>query len=224
MDKLLAKLSEQQAAINKQRETLKSDDEITSIAYSRTMEYITSTNNVGAGEGNEELELAASVSSHPSSSIDPEARPKIQTGEDEVALLKRELEQSKAKMAAMDQELTQSRITKHTVEHVLGGTSEADFGLGLGITHPPEIIDRRLGQTLNASLRPTSASRDRSWDQIDSRSDTSETLSAGGFNRARALWSSNVRADQYPSYQAGMPDFLQPPPSGPWTGRGGYGK
>ena len=74
----------------------------------------------------------------------------------------------------MDQELAQTRITKHTIDQVIGGGSEADG---------------QVPQSSSSSIRPPFI-RDSSWAaQDDARSDTSDALSAGGFNRSRAVWS-----------------------------------
>ena len=86
MDKLLAKLSEQTAALSKQQEALKSDD----IAYARTIEYVSAT---------------TAASSIP---VVPTFAPAVVDTNNEVLRLKLELEAAKGKIARMDQEL-QSR-------------------------------------------------------------------------------------------------------------------
>lgn len=122
-----------------------------------------------------------------------------------VLRLKIELEKAKGKIARMDQELTQTRITKHTIEQAIGSNSEADFPM----------------DQINAPGR-SAYLPDATWTgQDDNHSDNSDALSAGGFNRAGAIWGNSGRA-QFTNFQAGMQD-LQPAsgfPGNPWAGRG----
>jgi len=174
MDKLLAKLSEQQAVINKQHEALKSSEDTT--AYNRTAEYISpASSSVPIAPAPESFNNSTAPSPPSVASNDNSAQ-----NVDEVARLKAELEAAKGKIARMDQELAQTRITKHTLDQVVGNASEADYPLN----HQSED---RLNQ-LPPNIRPQ-IQRDNSWaGQDDSRSDTSDALSASGFNRARAIW------------------------------------
>jgi hypothetical protein len=243
MDLLLAKLSEQQAVINKQHEALKSVDE---ASYNRTANY--SCNSSGSlsehhaiarphealksvedatylvatdysrtssgssmlvSPGHEKLELPARAVSP----VTPAEEDNTTPDPDEVLHLKLELEQARGKIARMDQELTQTRITKHSIEQVIGPASEADFPLN----QQDEL--KHLNRPLDANVRGT-LGRDSSWNsQEDARSDISDALSAGGFNRARAIWNDPIRQP----YPATMADF-QPPsnafPHGAWLGRG----
>jgi hypothetical protein len=206
MDLLLAKLSEQQAVINKQHEALKTVED---ISYTRTVEYVNTSSASSAliTPATDNFESTAPSTGD----VTPVDNRHTQPSAEEVLRLKLELEQAKGKIARMDQELTQTRITKHTIEQAIGTASEADFPLNqpndMGHLHP----------TLNAIVRP-SFGRDNSWSgQEDTRSDTSDALSAGGFNRARAIWSNNG------SYTSAMPGFPGPPssfPHGAWVGRG----
>lgn len=207
MDMLLAKLSEQQTAINKQHEAIKAVDK---VSFVRTADSI----------------IASTSSSHPvTPSIDASAfgvlntTPESRTGEltpqpsaDEVLRLKLELEAAKGKIARMDQELTQTRITKHTIEQAIGSASEANFPLD---THS----DLGNLHALNTSLR-AGYGRESSWNsQEDAQSDTSEALSLRGFNRARAIWS-NEGGQGCP---ADTTDFQQTQvgfPRGAWVNRG----
>lgn len=88
----------------------------------------------------------------------------------------------------MDQELAQSRITKHTIDQVIGSVSEADYPMNPGVTGLPV-----LPESESNNFRPQ-IQRDSSWAaQEDSRSDTSDALSANDFNRARAIWGNEGR-------------------------------
>jgi hypothetical protein len=187
MDKLLAKLSEQQAVINKQHEALKSSED---TSYARTADYIATASN------------SAPIAPAPESfnnSTAPTTNPPSVTGDDsstqsvdEVARLKAELEAARGRIARMDQELAQTRITKHTLDQAIGNSSEADYPLN-------HQVDDRLNH-LPPTLRPQ-VQRDNSWTgQDDSRSDTSDALSASGFNRARAIWG-NAGKPAFPGAQ-----------------------
>lgn len=206
MDLLLAKLSEQQAVINKQHEALKTVED---ISYTRTVEYVNKSSGGSAlvTPATEFFESTAPSTGH----VTPVNDGNTQPSADEVLRLKLELEQAKGKIARMDQELTQTRITKHTIEQAIGTASEADFPLN----QPNDIV--HLHPAVNAIVRPPFG-RDNSWSgQEDARSDTSDALSAGGFNRTRAIWSNNG------SYPGTMTSFQGPPtsfPHGAWVGRG----
>jgi len=210
MDMLLAKLSEQQATLTKQSEAMKSADE----GYARTLEYVNNTSSsVPITPATDTFDTSTAPTTSPAS-------PAVgDQSAEEVARLKNELEVAKAKMARMDQELAQNRITKHTIDQAIGSASEADFPT----THPSEVTGSRLHQlqqSLNASGRP-GFSREHSWAAgDDARSDTSEalsgTLSANGFNRARGIWG------KQPYHSAQGITFQGPdaPPTNQWVNRG----
>jgi hypothetical protein len=219
MDKLLAKLNEQQAAINKQHDALKIPDD--DIAYSRTVDYIaaSSSSSIPVTPATDAFAFNNTVPT--TNSATPSREDATQPPAEVVLRLQLELEQAKGRIARMDQELTQTRITKHTIEQAIGTASEADFPLN----QSPDIIDQRvsnLQQAVNTSVRHPYG-RDNSWAaQEDARSDASDALSAGGFNRARAIWGNSGR-QQYTGYHNIVQDFQQPQagfPAGSWAGRG----
>lgn len=183
MDKLLAKLSEQQATLSKQHEALKSTDD--SVVY-RTVEYVSAQSSVPITPAGESYHTSTAPTTSPPS-LAGDSQPQSAA---ELARLKAELEAARGKIARMDQELAQTRITKHTLDQAIGNASEADFASML----PAD--DRFQLPALN---RPQ-FTRDNSWAaQDDNRSDTSDALSASGFNRARAIWNNG-----------GKPNFVGP--------------
>ena len=189
MDKLLAKLSEQSTAISKQTEALKSSEE--SIAYARTAEYVSANSSIPMTPATETFNQSTAPSTSPPSLAGDDV-----PSAEEVLRLKLELEAAKGKIARMNQELTQTRITKHTIDQAIGSASEADFPMD---NHQAELSDPRFGQTLNPASRPQ-IPRDNSWAaQDDTHSDTSDALSAGGFNRARDIWDNGGGKPQYSS-------------------------
>ncbi|KAL5326117.1 hypothetical protein ACEPPN_007255 [Leptodophora sp. 'Broadleaf-Isolate-01'] len=188
MDKLLAKLSEQQATINKQNEALKSTED--TVRY-RTVEYVSATSSVPITPATDSYNFSTAPTTNPPS-ISGDDTPAQSASE--LAVLKAELEAAKGKIARMDQELAQTRITKHTLDQVVGNASEADYPM-----HTPS--EERLNH-LPPLARPQ-FTRDNSWaTQDDARSDTSDALSASGFNRARAIWNNG-----------GKPNFAAPTPT-----------
>ncbi|KAH8593217.1 armadillo-type protein [Bisporella sp. PMI_857] len=193
MDKLLAKLSEQTAALSKQHEALKSTED---VSYSRTIEYISSaTSSVSDTPATAGTAATGPTTGTPSIAGDRTSEIDV----DEVLRLKAELEAAKGKIARMDQELAQSRITKHTIDQAIGTVSEADFSMG----HASEASGYTQQQVINSSGRPQYI-RDNSWagQQEDDNSDTSDALSASGFNRAKNIWSNNGGKPTFGSSQA----------------------
>ena len=177
VDKLLAKLSEQSAAISKQTDALKEDG----AAYRWPVDYVSTGSSIPSTPAEDTFNQSmALITSPPSLASDTPSA-------EELLRLKLELEAAKGKIALMDQELAQSRITKHTIDQAIGPASETDFP----IVHPVEG-DPHF-HTVPSGLHPVNHSlsyRDGSWAaQDDARSDTSDALSASGFNRARAIWS-----------------------------------
>lgn len=72
--------------------------------------------------------------------------PSSEHDDSEVTKLKRELEAANSRIARMDQELHQTRITKHTVEQALGPSDEADDNFHcvtehLVTTEPSRVIN-----------------------------------------------------------------------------------
>lgn len=203
MDKLLAKLSEQQDALAKQRELLKSSEEET--AYTRTVEYVANTANpalnVSALDGFNTVIVPVPTTDTPS----PAGEGTAQLSAEEVLRLKLELEAAKGKIARMDQELAESRITKHTLDQVIGTPSELDYPAGQQV----EENDLRLNnfqQGPKPNLRSQN-NRDLSWAAgDDSRSDTSDALSASGFNRTRAIWANGPKPS-FPGAQSTAANF-----------------
>jgi hypothetical protein len=216
MDKLLAKLSEQQEALSKQRELLKSSDD--QVAYTRTAEYVSGTSTVALTTSalNSLNASTASTTNTPSPAGDDAAPPSAE----EVLRLKLELEAAKSKLARMDEELAQSRITKHTLDQVIGTPSEFDFPVGQEVDDA-DIRVNNLQQGITPRGR-SQINRDLSWAAgDDSRSDTSDTLSASGFNRAHAIWGNRPK----PSFPAAHPAAANFQPSealaaSQWMNRG----
>lgn len=182
MDKILAQLSEQQAVISRQHEAFKTSDD---IAYARTIDYVVATAS--------SVPITPATETFNGSTAPTTNTPSI-TGEDKAAgkedldRLKAELDAANSRIARMDQELAQSRITKHTLEQVIGNATEVDYS-----THAEERLNIPLPPLNHNTMRPA-FHRDGSWaTQEDSRSDTSESLSASGYNRSRSIWANGAK-------------------------------
>jgi hypothetical protein len=219
MDKLLAKLSEQTATISKQRhEAIKSSEDNTS--YTRTVEYISSTIPAVPVSA---LPITPAMETHNNSAAGSTRAASVigDSGSekgDEVLRLKLEVEAARVKMARMEQEIAQSKITKHTIDQAMGPVSEADFSTISEVSNPQFS---RIQHSLNVGPRPQ-MTRESSWvGGDDARSDTSDALSAGALNRSRSIWGHNGKSG-YGGFGGGVPAFAQPESlnSGQWLNRG----
>ncbi|RKF73567.1 Pumilio-like protein 6, chloroplastic [Golovinomyces cichoracearum] len=197
MEKLLAKLSKQHAAISQQHAALKSSDEITS--YSHITEYVSPSSSTPVTPELTEPYNRTTANSSSSEVGDVRYVPNIV----ELTRLKIELEAAKGKIARMDQELAQTRITKHTLDQAIGSASEVDFPLN-------NFSDKNFGNfQSSSSVPPSLLHHDNSWAvKDDSRSETSESLSASGFNRSRNIWG-NVTKPVFSGIQPGAQPFQQ---------------
>lgn len=204
VDMLLAKLSEQQAEISKQRSVLKAEED--TPVKARILEYISTTTNSDDSVNAEIVDGSVTSAPPAISSTDSQA-----TVED-VLRLKLELQLAKGKIARMDQELAQNRITKHTLDQVIGLASETDFQMAQS-----DISRRSLTPVypFDPSIRSQSNQNGLIVHE-DARSDISDTFSAHGFNRARTIWNNG----KGPTFK-GMTPFQQTNPNnaGPWVGR-----
>ena len=122
----------------------------------------------------------------------------------EMLRVKQELAAARAKITYQEQELAETRKLKHTMDQAMGTPSEVDFG------HRPDVTEQtitNLQSAFNASARPFT-SRNNSWHpQDDTRSDDSDALSAGSYNRARGIWNSRGQ----PSFSSGLNTTAQVP-------------
>jgi hypothetical protein len=117
----------------------------------------------------------------------------------EMVRVKQELAAAKSVINRQEQELAESRNLKHTIDQAIGPASEVDFGNRGEMT---EDTIHHLQGAFNATARPFTARAD--WHpNEDTRSDNSETLSAGGYNRGRGIWNGTNQ----PAYGA---NFAQP--------------
>ena len=181
MDQLLAKLAEQQSLLKRQQHALISTEDDTSISKEQDS---SSDGSVPFTPATESFDLG------PTRDGDKVESDHSQPDAKELQRLKDELQAANSKIARMDQELSQTRITKHTLDQALGPPSEMDFQVKDDIT---EQTISSLQNALNASTRPQVGPSQSRPAPDDSRSDTSDALSAGGYNRAQAIWANTSR-------------------------------
>lgn len=245
MDMLMAKLSEQQATLNKHNTVPLLADDATRGQASSTYEFTsksattTATSSISVTPVTNSAEDTASASSVDNVEIAAET-PTPKPTKEEVLRLKIELEKARGKIARMDQELTQTRITKHTIEQAIGGTSESDYPMN----QPVDNADHRLGAVQNAmnfQSRPQFM-QDGNWaGQDDNESNHSDAMSTSQFSMRGGefrggpmapigpggpFWGNSGRAP-YPNFgpgiQGGMQGFQGSNngfPGNAWMGRG----
>ncbi|KAM4059891.1 pumilio-family RNA binding repeat domain-containing protein [Hirsutella rhossiliensis] len=164
MDKLLAKLSEQQAVLNNQNEAFKSGDEDgnANIMYPRNLDLGSSSSSLPMTPATDAFPATAPTTRPASTALD-EARPEAE----EVLRLKLQLAQAQNHISKLDQELAKSRTAK----------AEPDLQ-GIGVPRNVSSISRDT----------TWMTAD------DAQSDSSDALSATAFNRARGIWGTSKGA------------------------------
>ncbi|KAL9620277.1 MAG: hypothetical protein Q9160_005176 [Pyrenula sp. 1 TL-2023] len=111
------------------------------------------------------------------------ATPRVEV--DEMLRLKEELANAKSIITRQDQELTETRNLKHTIDQAIGPPSETDFGH----RDDSESATGPAQRGFNATARPFTA-RQESWPHHDdARSDFSDSLSGNGYSRGGGIWS-----------------------------------
>ncbi|KAI9813902.1 MAG: hypothetical protein M1832_006049 [Thelocarpon impressellum] len=214
MDQLLAKLAGQQYLLRKQQQALsdKSPSKDQDSSSDGSVPFTPAT---------EEFDNTLPSTDEVKSATDQQQPDPTEL---QLLRLKEELQVANNKIARMDQELSQTRITKHTLDEALGPASEVDFP-GKGEVTEQTICT--LQTALNASTRPFLAQRETRSLLEDSHSDHSEPMSAPTYtNRSHAIWGNPGR----PSFNMGAPHPVDqqcrgparhwdPEPARPWFNR-----
>lgn len=179
MEQILAQLSEKQTLLHKQKEALKSLDD----------GHIAHIDNDSSSNGS--VQLTPATDSFDITAIsegnDDET---VQLEAAELARLKQELNVAKDKIARQEQELSQTRVIKHTFDQAMGPPSEMDYHHSGDVT---EHTISSLQSAFNASSRPLPDRQDAWGVQDDTQSDISDALSAGAYNRAHGIWANPAR-------------------------------
>jgi hypothetical protein len=124
----------------------------------------------------------------------------------EMLRVKQELAAAKSVITRQEQELAESRTLKHTIDQAIGPPSEADFGNRAEMSE--ETIHHLQG-AFNATARPFTGRSDSWHPHEDSRSDNSDALPAGSYNRGRGIWNGTNQ----PSYGVNLAQSLPQQPS-----------
>ena len=196
MDSLLAKLSEQQALLAKQKTNFptKGDDEI----HAKEGSSASSTLLTPASE-------SFSYTNTANTAKDEEDKLRIEASE--MARLKKELDDAKDQIARQKQELDHTRVIKHTFDQAMGPPSEVAISPRTDTTDPTNAF--------MTSTRPLGTVQGH-WRNDDARSDGPDVV--GPFNAVPNAWSGPSR----PSFNAALqPDsgWGQPGPRS-WGQRG----
>jgi hypothetical protein len=217
MDRLLAKLSEQQAVLSKQNEALQKtrDDNV----YALALDHGSSSNSLPITPATDTFPSTAPTT-RPASATLNETRSK----DDELLRLKLELAQAQNNISRLSQELNQTRVVKQEPDASSVNTSCLPGSTGRDNAGWTALDD---AQARTAKQEPDSAvlvaprisittGRDNAgWSTLeDAHSDTSDAMSATGFNRARAVWGS--------TRNFASPGLPEPAPTGHWPGPRGF--
>ncbi|KAK0705111.1 armadillo-type protein [Lasiosphaeris hirsuta] len=212
MDKLYAKLSEQQHALMMQRkDTFKSADD--EGLFSRGgLDHQSSSSSLPITPIPETLPTTAPTTR--SASVTPNDN----KADTEVMRLKHELAQAQSKISILDHELAQTRLATQDSGRITPVfVTEPEYRAIIGTTVSPVAPRVPVGPAFSASIKPP-FSREHSWMvQDDARSDTSDTLSAGVPNRVRGIWSNKpafTPSCPHPSSSMPITDDTR---GGPWA-------
>lgn len=197
MDGLLAKLSEQQAILEKQKNTLtpkqndkgqlkKDDSSPDSVVLTPVSDSLSKTQS-----GDEQ---------NKSTNPPPDSL--------EMVRLKKELDAAKNQIARQRKELDQNRVNKHNFDQVTGQSSGTEF-------QPRYETSNVHHASFNPATRNTAIRQDNWSHNEDARSELSDAVSAGAYTTTQNIWSSPAR----PAFNAAASiHSSQPfqPPSTTW--------
>ena len=199
MDTLLAKLSEQQSLLQKQKIALASNEDGNN------------QHEKGDSTASSVLLTPATDSFSNMDGNDYEDTAKLDAAE--MKRLKKELDAAKNQIARQNQELEQSRVMKHTFDQAVGSAPEADLT-------ERAISNLQSAFAANVPQRPTFSRHQNTWGLAeDARSDASNPVSVGSLNAPQHIWS-NSRAGI--SQGQVLPSLMVPPqqhiPQRIWSG------
>lgn len=190
MDSLLAKLSEQQVLLAKQKSALSNTPE--------------ASKQVKEGSSTSSTLLTPASESFGQSSPTDDGHVAVRIEAAEMARLKKELDAAKEQIARQKQELNQSRVIKHTFDQAMGPPSDAALSPPLG----PAIAFTTSHRSMSTLPGP--------WRTEDARSDGSDVIIP--INNAPTAWSGSSRPGFNPGLQPNSAWGHQN--SRPWGQRG----
>ncbi|KAF1990617.1 ARM repeat-containing protein [Aulographum hederae CBS 113979] len=190
MDALLAKLTEQKAALDKSKAS-NSSPEPGALSVPVRDSDNSSSSSVPITPNSDGY---AQSQSHSSENEHPKA---VDTGY--IMRLQKELEEAKTKIEYMDEELAHTRIAKHTFDQAVGPPSEVDFQLRGNVSDQGNGSDQAINKAqaaIASSFRPPSTNQD-AWNRPDvfNKQESADALSGGGvFATNQGIWGNPTRA------------------------------
>lgn len=208
VDSLLAKLSKQQASLHKQGDAIKSAEGGT--MYPHMLDYGSSSNSVPITPATDTFGGMAPATRPASAQLNDS-----NGDSDELLRLKLQLAQAQNKITHLSHELIHREQPRPVVHPALtsaplDGEGQSGSQKGLNAVRIPGLNSFNTGN--QASVPRDNGGAWPTYD--DTRSDTSDALSATGFNRSRNIWG-NVKPSQsaYPQGSLPTPELSQ---SQPW--------
>ncbi|KAI1084078.1 ARM repeat-containing protein [Whalleya microplaca] len=212
VDKLLATLNQHQSVLYRQGDAFKVSEE--SNMYHPTLEHASSSNSVPITPANDMFNGTAPAT-RPASAALNDGNPSTE----EVLRLKLELAEAQNKISRLDSEIAQTRPTRTGLEHNMS-SSPLDAEFPSGVQAAPNASRIPGIPSLNTGPQAIGREGVTSWAAYDdSRSDTSDALSATGFNRSRTIWGGNKQNQG--AFAHGSFPAPEPSHNAPWGARGG---
>ncbi|KAI9689336.1 MAG: hypothetical protein M1822_009987 [Bathelium mastoideum] len=215
MKEILTHLSQQSETGGKQQRELKtSESEVSPVSL-----HCFNTSPVESVEANPDgATFATTPKTEAASSGSARA-----SDDEEVRRLREELNAAHSKLAKMDEELAQTRITKHTLEQAMGASP--DLSLPMRIPSR-DTLESGLREPLSESARANLA-RTEHWmaQQEDAQSDVTDPLGAAGVPFSNHLWSKPSLGMNLPKPTDHQFPLLlsqqqtMPTPARPWSDR-----
>ncbi|OAA64416.1 pumilio-family RNA-binding repeat protein [Niveomyces insectorum RCEF 264] len=223
MDSLLAKLSEQQAAIREQNDNLAKAEE--DAAYAKAIEHQQSRNALPVAPAADGL-IGTSASTIRSTSLTPQENV---VSAEELLRLKVELAQAQNKINRLDQELAHSRTAKPDNTPGLPPLTAPGSEFPAA-TQGEQVSFRGTGGLIAAPVAKHLYMHDTIWSPPgENPADAMDASSAGTFGRSRAVWPSDLKQVGFQHTFSANPVSapltsapIPPPPAPIWpTGRPG---
>ncbi|KAK8235205.1 pumilio-family RNA binding repeat protein [Phyllosticta capitalensis] len=164
MNTLLAKISEQQNTMGKPSKDMYAEEK--------------STTGTESTRSSPDTESTSAADDKPILTPMPS-----EPDQEQVSSLRKELEMANKRIALMDEELSQTKITNHTISQALGTSSEAAFDLRGDLA---EQNDGKMQYTFNPAARIPAMARNETWPQGgEAAAGTNGAVPGAGYNRTR---------------------------------------
>ncbi len=204
MDSLLAKLSEQQAAIREQNEIMKRVEE--SAAFARAMEQQQTCSSLPITPGVEGYHGPSVLMGRSASTTQKDST-------EELLRLKLELAQAQNKISRLDQELAHTRSSKREgAQNLSLAASEPSYPANPGVD---QVLPLGIAGFPPPQSSRTLYNRDNIWSSAEEiRADTLDNISTGTIGRGRDIWRNDAKQSGLQQPFSAAPGSL-PASSGP---------